>query len=50
MATKPSSILPQLHALERNLEAKLRRQEAAVTDTATQLEGVRAMLKASQDL
>jgi len=51
MATKspPAFDIANLHALERNLEAKLRRQESAVTDTASQLAGVRAMLEASKD-
>ncbi len=52
MATKtPSPVdLAQLHSLERNLEAKLRRQEAVVLDTTSQLGAVRQMLEVSKDL
>ena len=48
MPTKTAVDLSNLHSLERNLEAKLRRQSAAVEDTAAQLGAVSAMIK-SQD-
>ena len=46
MPTKSSALdISNLHSLERNLEAKLRRQASAVDDTTAQLEAVKAMLQ-----